>query len=257
MHWSILCDFDGTISLEDVIDALLEKYGQPGWQELEDQWKAGKIGSRECMQGQVRLLKLDPATLDAHRTRCRSIRASSPSSPAPSSWACHCASSATARIMRSTASSPTMACRDCRWWPTTCAGAGTTGNWNRPTRPKAAAVAPANAPAPRRRANEAPRVLMIGDGSSDFCVSEDADFVFAKRRLITHCANAASGMPPSLPSTMQSRCCRACSMAACCSHAASTPARSPPHCPCCWPPPEHAPPPLSNVLHGTELHEHF
>ncbi len=52
MHWSILCDFDGTISLEDVIDSLLEKYGQPGWQELEDQWKAGKIGSRECMQGQ-------------------------------------------------------------------------------------------------------------------------------------------------------------------------------------------------------------
>lgn len=31
---------------------------------------------------------------------------------------------------------------------------------------------------------------MIGDGSSDFCVSEDADFVFAKRRLITHCTNA-------------------------------------------------------------------
>ncbi len=50
MHWSILCDFDGTISLEDVIDALLEKYGQPGWQQLEDQWKSGKIGSRECMR---------------------------------------------------------------------------------------------------------------------------------------------------------------------------------------------------------------
>ncbi|KAG0746963.1 hypothetical protein G6F24_015625 [Rhizopus arrhizus] len=66
MHWSILCDFDGTISLEDVIDSLLEKYGQPGWQELEEQWKSGKIGARECMQGQVRLLKLDPATLDAH-----------------------------------------------------------------------------------------------------------------------------------------------------------------------------------------------
>jgi hypothetical protein len=24
MHWSILCDFDGTISLEDVIDSLLK-----------------------------------------------------------------------------------------------------------------------------------------------------------------------------------------------------------------------------------------
>lgn len=44
--------------------------------------------------------------------------------------------------------------------------------------------------AAQARANEAPRVLMIGDGSSDFCVSEDADFVFAKRRLITHCTHA-------------------------------------------------------------------
>ena len=38
MQWSILCDFDGTISLEDVIDSLLENFGQPGWQQLEDQW---------------------------------------------------------------------------------------------------------------------------------------------------------------------------------------------------------------------------
>src|ERR1700704_4854480 len=44
--------------------------------------------------------------------------------------------------------------------------------------------------AAQARADEAPRVLMIGDGSSDFCVSEDADFVFAKRRLITHCTKA-------------------------------------------------------------------
>ncbi|KAG1461132.1 hypothetical protein G6F57_014203 [Rhizopus arrhizus] len=44
--------------------------------------------------------------------------------------------------------------------------------------------------AAQARANEAPHVLMIGDGSSDFCVSEDADFVFAKRRLITHCTHA-------------------------------------------------------------------
>ncbi|KAG1530403.1 hypothetical protein G6F50_017339 [Rhizopus delemar] len=83
-------------------------------------------------------------------TRCRSIRASLPSSPAPSSWACRCASSAMAWTMRSTASSPTTACRGCRWWPTTCAGAKTTGNWNRPTSPKGAAAAPASAPALRR-----------------------------------------------------------------------------------------------------------
>ena len=40
---------------------------------------------------------------------------------------------------------------------------------------------------------------MIGDGTSDFCVSEHADHVFAKRRLITHCQNA--GIPHSAITT--------------------------------------------------------
>lgn len=66
MYWSILCDFDGIISFEDVIDLLLEKYGQLGWQDLEDQWKVGKIGLCECMQGQVWLLVLDLVMLDVY-----------------------------------------------------------------------------------------------------------------------------------------------------------------------------------------------
>jgi 2-hydroxy-3-keto-5-methylthiopentenyl-1-phosphate phosphatase len=31
------------------------------------------------------------------------------------------------------------------------------------------------------------RVLLIGDGASDFCVAHVADFVFAKGKLIAHC----------------------------------------------------------------------
>src|SRR5581483_2043033 len=31
------------------------------------------------------------------------------------------------------------------------------------------------------------RTLLIGDGRSDFCVAERADFVFAKGQLIGHC----------------------------------------------------------------------
>jgi 2-hydroxy-3-keto-5-methylthiopentenyl-1-phosphate phosphatase len=31
------------------------------------------------------------------------------------------------------------------------------------------------------------RTLLIGDGASDFCVAETADFVFAKGKLIAHC----------------------------------------------------------------------
>ena len=32
--WTILCDFDGTISVEDVIDSLLDRFGGPGWEVL-------------------------------------------------------------------------------------------------------------------------------------------------------------------------------------------------------------------------------
>lgn len=52
----ILCDFDNTISTSDVTDALLQRFGMPGHEELENDWVAGKIGSKECMSGQIGLL---------------------------------------------------------------------------------------------------------------------------------------------------------------------------------------------------------
>ncbi len=64
--WNILCDFDGTISVEDVIDSLLDRFGRPGWEALEQDWRAGRIGSRECMSGQVALLDMRQEELDTH-----------------------------------------------------------------------------------------------------------------------------------------------------------------------------------------------
>src|SRR6185437_12005677 len=61
--WIILCDFDGTISLEDTTDVLLESFGMEGWHQLEDDWEAGKIGSRECMGSQIGLLNVSSTEL--------------------------------------------------------------------------------------------------------------------------------------------------------------------------------------------------
>jgi len=44
-----------------------------------------------------------------------------------------------------------------------------------------------------RARDEQRRVLLIGDGASDFCVAAEADLVFAKHRLIEHCR--AAGIP--------------------------------------------------------------
>lgn len=53
----VFCDFDGTISKEDVTDLVLERFARPEWHEIEDQWTSGEITSAQCMQRQVRLIE--------------------------------------------------------------------------------------------------------------------------------------------------------------------------------------------------------
>ena len=64
MNWAVLCDFDHTITTEDVTDILLEKYALPEWIELEQDWKKGAIGSRACMEQQIALLRATKAQVD-------------------------------------------------------------------------------------------------------------------------------------------------------------------------------------------------
>ncbi len=60
----VLVDFDGTIATADTTDALLERFALPQWRVFEDQWKAGAIGSRECMVRQIDLIRATPEALD-------------------------------------------------------------------------------------------------------------------------------------------------------------------------------------------------
>ena len=65
MAWQLIVDFDGTISLDDTTDLLLQHFAEPQWQDIEDEWLAGRIGSRECMSRQVALIRATPGELDA------------------------------------------------------------------------------------------------------------------------------------------------------------------------------------------------
>lgn len=60
----LLVDFDGTIASDDTTDALLERFAAPAWRDIEEQWKAGLIGSRECMVRQVDLVRASQAEMD-------------------------------------------------------------------------------------------------------------------------------------------------------------------------------------------------
>jgi 2-hydroxy-3-keto-5-methylthiopentenyl-1-phosphate phosphatase len=61
----VFSDFDGTVSLVDVTDMILEQFAGPSWREVEKTWVRGEIGSEECLRQQMALVKATPKALDA------------------------------------------------------------------------------------------------------------------------------------------------------------------------------------------------
>ncbi len=57
-------DFDGTITKRDVIDAILEQYADERWLQVEDEWRAGRIGSRICLSEQIALVRATVGQVD-------------------------------------------------------------------------------------------------------------------------------------------------------------------------------------------------
>jgi 2,3-diketo-5-methylthio-1-phosphopentane phosphatase len=53
----LFLDFDGTLTKRDAIDAILEEFADPRWLDIEEAWKAGRIGSRACLSEQVALVR--------------------------------------------------------------------------------------------------------------------------------------------------------------------------------------------------------
>jgi 2,3-diketo-5-methylthio-1-phosphopentane phosphatase len=61
----VFSDFDGTITRLDVTDEILEKFAEPGWREVEEQWLRGDIGSKECFERQAALVRVTAKQLNA------------------------------------------------------------------------------------------------------------------------------------------------------------------------------------------------
>lgn len=194
--WTILCDFDGTISTRDVTDALLERFSRPGWELLEEQWRAGRIGSRECMAGQVALLDASAGELDAF-VDAMEIDPAFPAFVADAQAAganlvvvSDGLDRAIARILgnHGLGGLPIVANRllqrDARHWQVEF-----------PHGDAACRSGSGNCKCACARGHRASdrSTLLIGDGQSDFCVAGSVDFVFAKHRLPGHCREA--GLP--------------------------------------------------------------
>jgi 2,3-diketo-5-methylthio-1-phosphopentane phosphatase len=61
----VFADFDGTITQVDVTDEILAQLAHPSWQEVEQAWTRGLIGSRECLERQIALVDASADELDA------------------------------------------------------------------------------------------------------------------------------------------------------------------------------------------------
>jgi len=188
--WSVLCDFDGTISTSDVTDTLLETFGKPGWREIEAEWRAGRIGSRVCMRQQIACLDVSKEELDEaiDAIDVDGAFAAFVDAVCARGWDLSIVSDgldyAIERILRRhrLPALPFYANR------LTQVGAR---SWRLDSPHADTACCSASgmckcAFAHRARA-VGKKVLMIGDGRSDFCVAARADMVFAKGSLITHC----------------------------------------------------------------------
>jgi len=66
-RYDVFFDFDNTITTFDVIDDMLIRFSKDdSWLELERKWKRGLIGSRECLEGQVKGIRISKPDLDKY-----------------------------------------------------------------------------------------------------------------------------------------------------------------------------------------------
>ena len=188
--WMIQCDFDGTISVPDVTDSLLNHYGLPGWQEAEAAWTRGEIGSRVCMQRQVALLDVDETELIAHLDtididpafpafvmRAETLGITVQVISDGIDYAIRHILKRNGLGHLSVTANQLVAAGQRRWAlqsphaDSSCArDSGTC---------KCASL--------RHQRAAHRRIAFIGDSTSDFCVSGCADWVYAKNKLIVHC----------------------------------------------------------------------
>ncbi len=193
MSWAILCDFDHTITTEDVTDQLLEKLAAPEWREIEMQWEKGFIGSRACMQQQIALLNATKEQVDAVADGIAIDRHFK-------TFAAFCAEKHLPlvivsdgldyvierilghhRIPHASVLASHLEYNGGGQWQLAVPFASENCT-------SQASTCKCEMSRQLRVAAHADNILYIGDGRSDYCVSmEEADFILAKDSLLTYC----------------------------------------------------------------------
>lgn len=192
----VFIDFDGTIVPCDATDFLFERFAMPEWRDVEREWQAGNIGSRECMARQASFLRATPAELTAAIGEIEI-------DPGFAGFIAKCRAHGIDATIVSDGFDLVIASLmrrydiDIDFYANHLEPTGT-DRW-RVTFPHAREDCAALAGNCKcTRASAVPRGIkvVVGDGRSDFCIAGQADLVFAKAKLLDLCrANGTVHLP--------------------------------------------------------------
>ncbi|MDR1488971.1 MAG: MtnX-like HAD-IB family phosphatase [Desulfovibrio sp.] len=189
--WTVVCDFDGTITPYDVTDAILQCFALPEWEAAEEAWTGGRITARECMEIQVSLLRAPKKELDAFLD----------SVPVDESFGDFVALCRNAEVSLTIVSDGLdyaiqriLAAHGLENVPFVANRLVPQGGGRyRLEFPHGASDCPSGVCKCRAAESGAGGMLLIGDGRSDFCLARNSSFILAKqdRELLRHCWNTS------------------------------------------------------------------
>lgn len=192
----VFVDFDGTIAPCDATDMLFERFADPSWREVEEEWQAGRIGSRECMTRQVSLLRATPQEMVAAAEQVGVDRGFT-------TFVRECARNGFGMTVVSDgfdfviATVLRKAGLDVPFYANHLEPVGE-DRW-RVTFPSARSDCRAlagNCKCSFTEPHSKSVKVVVGDGRSDFCIAGRADLVFAKRKLLELCrSNGTTHVP--------------------------------------------------------------
>ena len=186
----LLVDFDGTIASVDTTDQLLERFAAPAWRDIEEDWKAGRIGSRECMVRQIDLVRASQAEMDQFIAGIE-IDPEFPAFAALCERLGHSVTVVSDGLDRTVEAVLRRHCLELPYYANHLEWRGD-DRW-RLTFPYARSDCQAlSGTCKCNFMSGALRELsiMVGDGRSDFCSAGRADLVLAKDALLEHCIKA-------------------------------------------------------------------
>ncbi|HEY9776216.1 MAG TPA: MtnX-like HAD-IB family phosphatase [Planktothrix sp.] len=194
----VYCDFDGTITRGDTIDVLLDRLADPAWEQIEQRWVAGEIGSRECMSMQVPLIR---GGWEAIREVLDGVQID-PTFPKFAKWcrqngvSLKVVSDGIDRVIHHILKREGIHV-DNVWANHLVEHENGSLELSFPHAPQVAGCGSGLCKC-KILANGSSRYIkaIIGDGRSDFCWSADADVVFAKKSLLKHCRETGIKVTP-------------------------------------------------------------